>query len=319
MTNDPQTQIDQSVVEMLARRASRGTSDGLRGAILAAVQAGPQRRGPLARLRETIRGAGVGRVLVFAIVGAALIGGTLAFVAGSSPRPDAPDDDAIVVSPTGSPSASLDSTTGPLATSSPSASPVSSGIGRLAGLSRAVDFGKPFSFVIPDDVSDARLIQDFDRIYALAVGHDPTTQADTIDWGAEGIAVTILLDPMVHTCLADGTSTGRVAIRTDPVGLVKDLRQFSGITLTKVGTTKVDGHDAVVFDLEPGPCDFNDIHMRAGLSSGQFVPTTRPARLILTTVNKSPMGILIWADTRERLDTWIGQVQPLVDSIHFRD
>jgi hypothetical protein len=112
---------------------------------------------------------------------------------------------------------------------------------------------------------------------------------------------------------------GRVRLRTDPAGLLEDIRGRTGLPLPAVETT-VDGHPALTASSDaPGNNDLHFSERMEGLSGEDYIWFKFPMRLTLVDVDGTTMLFVAWARTPADLADWLPTADAFLASIHFLD
>jgi hypothetical protein len=112
-------------------------------------------------------------------------------------------------------------------------------------------------------------------------------------------------------------ATGRVRLRSDPEGLLADIRDRTGLPLPAAATT-VDGHPALTAGSDaPGNNDLHFSERMEGLSGEDYIWFKFPMRLTLVDVDGTTMLFLAWARTPADLADWLPTADEFLDSIRF--
>ncbi len=287
--NDDLRLTDQLLHDMFERRARRGSSDGLRWAILGATRGTAQRR---SRLRVLAGGRPPLRLLAVAALLAGTVGAGLLVAGGRQPPPPAQHFADFAVPFDFRPVEGVPTTT-----------PIF-GEGIVA-----FTMGGPSTQAPPDGgapAGDAYPLSDSGQplpgTHGIVIAHPST--------GANGA--------YVHDCPAGGV---RVPIRLDPDGFVDDLQVVAGVAIRQRERTTFDGRPAVVADLDPSRygCDYADFHTAGaagGLSTGT-VALKVPSRLIVTDVGGQTIALQAWAATPEELEAWLPTATRFLSGVHF--
>ena len=113
--------------------------------------------------------------------------------------------------------------------------------------------------------------------------------------------------------------SARFFLRTEPSALLGDLRDTAHVAMGPFTETVLDGLPAVMARLSSAT---NDIHINApieGLASGPYVLLGGPQRLTVVQVGDTTLFVLVWARTREELETWLPTADQFIASMRFVD
>lgn len=194
----------------------------------------------------------------------------------------------------------------------PSASP-SAAVSTLPTDSRIVrDLRVPFEYRLPAEIDSQHFGSMIEWVgptgrYQPEAAEPPYTNGVT-----RGIIAANADTPWSH-------ATGRVRLRTDPAGLLEDLRSRTGLPLPAIATT-VDGRPALTASSDqPGGNDLHFSERMEGLSGEDYVWFKFPMRLTLVDVDGTTMLFMAWARTPADLADWLPTADGFLDSIHFLD
>ena len=178
-------------------------------------------------------------------------------------------------------------------------------------------FIRPFSYSIPPG-SDLRLANGSpsENMIGWVVG--PDVAAENVAYGGQdlrtgnksGIIIAAGERPWSH-------AGDRYYLRTEPAGLLADLRDRSGLHLGPFIDTELDGRPALTATKDDNTG--TDVHVSGPISGLQqaSVGIADPSRLIVTNVDGVTVIVVIWARTKENLDAFQPAATAFVDSIRF--
>lgn len=110
---------------------------------------------------------------------------------------------------------------------------------------------------------------------------------------------------------------GRVRLRSDPAGLLEDIRGRTGLPLPAVATT-VDGRPALTASSDaPGNNDLHFSERMEGLVDADYIWFKFPVRLTLVDVDGTTLLFMAWGRTSADLAEWLPTADAFIDSIHF--
>ena len=186
---------------------------------------------------------------------------------------------------------------------------------------RADTFIVPFEYDIPAG-SALRPVSSWQGRQATAwvEGTDP----DSIYGGQtqersnqHGIIVASAVGTSTHSCTRD-QGQGRRALRSAPADFLSDLQLVAGASMGTVETSSIDGHPALISDIDSeGECADGDVHVAGGPPLADYIKLSMPARILTADVDGQPIFVVIWARTSEDLASFMPTANAFVDSIHF--
>jgi len=164
--------------------------------------------------------------------------------------------------------------------------------------------------------------------YRLPPGIGYTRFGSMVEWVGQGALSADAAEPPYALNVTRGIvaanadtawshANGRVRLRSDPAGLLEDIRGRTGLPLSAVATT-IDGRPALTASSEaPGSNDLHFSERMEGLADADYIWFKFPMRLTLVDVEGTTLLFMAWARTPEDLADWLPTADEFLDSIHF--
>ena len=172
------------------------------------------------------------------------------------------------------------------------------------------DLRVPFEYRLPPGIDQARFGSMIEWVGPTGPYHPEANEPPYAITVTRGIVA-------ANADTAWSHATGRVRLRSDPEGLLEDIRDRTGLPLLAVATT-VDGHPALNASSDaPGNNDLHFSERMEGLSGEDYIWFKFPMRLTLVDVDGTTMLFVAWARTPADLVDWLPTADEFLDSIHF--
>ena len=133
------------------------------------------------------------------------------------------------------------------------------------------------------------------------------------------VVFAVLNGSYTHDCRQSLRGNHTAIRRGTPAEILEDLRAIGGVGIGAQSSSALDGKAAVATDIDPlrQRCETADVHLTASVLGGAYVPLDRPSRMILADVDGLVVGVQIWTERPEDLESWIPTATEFVETIHF--